>query len=303
MSGNGTIIALGMFDGVHIGHQKLLQTAVWLARAEGLEAVAYTFSNHPMSVFSHAPSLLMTLEERVAAIKAQGIDRVETSAFTQAFAQLLPEAFARLLVEQYGMKTAVAGFNYSFGRLGAGNVQTLTHLGEQLGFAVEVVPAVSLAGREVSSTEIRRCLADGNAALAASYLGRSYALCGTVSPNRHIGTGIGYPTANLLPPPDKLLPRFGVYATSATVEQGTYPAVTNVGNNPTVGGNRVTIETHILADVGSLYGKRLRIEFHDWIRAQICFADKNELAQQISRDVETARKCFQQQDFQGFSGK
>ncbi len=292
-----TVIALGMFDGVHMGHRKLLQTAAALAQSREQEALAYTFSNHPMSVFAVAPPLIMTLEERVAAIRNMGISRVETPMFTKELAALAPEAFVDMLLNEYHMGTAVVGFNYTFGSKGAGTAKTLFELGQQKGFLVETVPAVYCGGQEVSSTGIRRCLEAGDAAAAAALLGEPYAIRGVVSHNRHIGTTLGFPTANLTPPAGKLLPRFGVYATVAQVNGAQYPAVTNVGNNPTVQGKGVTIETHILHNVGNVYEKPLCVRFLSWLREEKRFSGKAALAQQIEKDVKNAGICFKSIEF------
>ncbi len=287
-----TAIALGMFDGMHIGHCALISRMVDIARNNSLTSMVYTFSNHPMGVFATAPKVLSTVEERLAMMRALGVERVEMVTFDRALADMSPEDFAKMLVERYDVKAVVAGFNYTFGKAGAGKEDELRRLGEELGFSVEVLPPVLFLGSPVSSTRVRKALESGDAAGALDMLGHPYRLDGRVLANRHIGREMGFPTANLEPTGDKLLPKAGVYATVANVEGRRLPAVTNIGDNPTVQGKKVTVETHILSFDGDLYGKPLQVEFLSRIRDEQRFGSRAELAHQIGRDVETARQLF-----------
>ena len=292
--GMKSVIALGMFDGMHIGHCALLRQAVALAQANHVCSIAYTFENHPLSVFGVAPRLLSTSQERRQIMRGLGIDRVEMPEFDQKLADLAPEKFASILVEHYGAVAVVAGFNYTFGKGGKGTVDTLETLGSKMGYTVHVVKPVLYHGAPVSSSRIRQALAQGAVDCAADMLGRPYILAGQVNANRQIGTQIGFPTANLEPQANRMLPKSGVYATIAQTPMGRFPAVTNVGNNPTVHGKKMTIETHLLDFTGDLYGAVLQVEFHRYIREEHTFPSKAALAAQIGRDVAFAKGIFEQ---------
>lgn len=290
MNASETVIALGMFDGVHRGHQALLREAAAIAQAEGLTSMVYTFENHPMAFFGRPLSLLATNAERRAAMEACGIERVVAAPFDAAMARMTPDEFLTMLMEAYRPHTLVAGFNYTFGHKGVGTVEMLMERGPRYGFSVCRESAVLDADEPISSTRIRKMLLAGDAASAARLLGRPYALAGPIVRSRHIGTSLGFPTANLTPPREKLLPKPGVYASRAHTEAGVFPAVTNVGDNPTVAGTELTIETHILDFAGDLYGTELRIEFLAYLREEIRFPSREALSEQIGRDVESARR-------------
>lgn len=217
---NKTVIALGMFDGMHLGHRALIGRAAEIARREGLQSMVYTFENHPGALFGAAVPLLSTPDERREAMESMGIDRAEFAVFDRAMAEMSPAAFAAMLAERYRPHTLVAGFNYTFGHRAAGTVEDLRALGTRYGFAVHREEPVMDGGQPVSSTRIRAMLAEGDAEGAARLLGRPYGFTGPVVRCRHIGTSLGFPTANLAPPPGKLLPRPGVYVSRAVTPAG-----------------------------------------------------------------------------------
>lgn len=283
------VIALGMFDGVHAGHRALLEHAVALAAQLDAASMVYTFSNHPRSVFAQAPPLLMTAGERRDAMLRLGIGSVMMEEFTPAIAALSPRAYVERLMGECDVRAMVAGFNYSFGAGGKGHEDTLRALGQALDFRVEVIPPVLYGGEYVSSTRIRRLIENGQIAEGNRMLSFPYAVEGPVVENRHIGTTIGFPTANQLPPAGKVLPLPGVYATIVRYAGNAYPAVTNVGDNPTVEGKFTTIESHLLGFAGNLYGAELRTEFMAFLRGEERFSGKEALAEQIARDVEAAK--------------
>ncbi len=287
------VIALGMFDGVHLGHRALLTHAVEMAKKLDARSVAYTFSNHPRSVFAQAPKLLSTIEERRSCIKKLGIDCVRMEVFNKETAMLSPEAFVNLLQEQYDVRAFVVGFNYTFGQGGKGTPETLTELGKTHAFTVDVIPPVLFKDDTVSSTRIRQLITTGELLDANSMLVEPYALSGIVVKNRRIGTSLGFPTANILPSIEKALPATGIYVTSTLHEGRCYESVTNVGTNPTVNGSGLTVETYLMDYDGDLYGKELTISFHKRLRDEIRFASKEELIAQIKRDVVDARAYFQ----------
>jgi len=288
----GTVIALGMFDGMHMGHQALISRAVELGRQHDLLSMVYTFYNHPMEVFAKAPVLLSTPEQRRTLMLEMGVDIVEMPVFDEPTAHMPPEDFASLLAEKYRAKWVVAGYNYTFGYKGAGDVALLSRLGAHLGFEVCMMQPVEYQEAPVSSSRIRKAIEQGSMELAHAMLKRPYSLQGRVGEHRHIGRTLGFPTANLLPEAGRALPLPGVYATIAKTTEGRFPAVTNVGNNPTVQGKCTTIETHILDFSADLYGQCLSVEFYHRLRGEKTFASRQELAQQITQDAAAAKALF-----------
>ncbi len=287
-AGRETVVSLGMFDGMHLGHRALIARTVTLARTYGCEAAAYTFLNHPMTVLGGQVCMLSTPEEREEILHALGIWDVRMEPFTAELADSTPEAFVELLQLRWKVRALVVGFNYTFGAKGAGTPQTLCELGRRRGFAVEVLPPVEFDGAPVSSTRIRTSIERGEMRAAGRMLARPYTLTGTVIANRRIGRRIGFPTANIAPQDGLVLPRRGVYATAAAIDKKTYRAVTNVGMNPTVNGDRLSIETHMIGFDGDAYGKTLSVAFVAYLRGEQRFESVEALRAQIARDVERA---------------
>ena len=290
----GSVIALGTFDGVHAGHRALLHQAVELADALHAAPLVYTFRNHPLSLFGREPRLLMTAEERIAALTAMGLP-VAADVFDASYASTPPRDFVRMLVERFALRGVVAGFNYTFGDRGAGDTALLRALGQEMGFAVRILEPVSYEGEPVSSTRIRACLEQGRLPEANAMLGMHYALSGTVAANRRIGHALGFPTANLEGYGNKVLPLPGVYATRAFVAGEAFNAVTNVGNNPTVEGRVTTVETHLLDFSRDIYGMPLRVEFVEFLRGEVKFSGREALAAQIASDAARAREILTKQ--------
>lgn len=285
------VLALGMFDGVHVGHQALLRQAAEAARAFCAQTVAFTFTDAPGKLLRLPVIPLSTPEERTRWLREAGADRVDMVDFTQSFADLSPEGFVGYLQDRYDIAALAAGFNYTFGKFGAGTAETLRGLGEEHGFQVFIADPVLVDGAPVSSTRIRACIGGGDMEAAEALLGRPYTLTGPVVSARRIGHTLGYPTANL-GTGEQLLPPDGVYATLALVDGAAYPAVTNVGKNPTVAGRQRTVETYLLDEDLSLYGAKLSVAFLSRLREERTFATLDALAQQIGRDVAAAKKLF-----------
>ena len=287
-----SVLALGMFDGVHVGHQALLRRlAQEAARALSAQTVAFTFADAPGKLLHLPVTCLSTPDQRTRWLREAGADRVDMVDFTQSFADLSPEGFIAYLQDRYGVAALAAGFNYTFGKYGAGTAETLKKLGEQHGFQVLIAEPVLVAGEPVSSTRIRALVNEGRMEDARQLLGRPYTLMGSVVSARRIGHALGYPTANLAAG-EQLLPVDGVYATYAMTDGVAYPAVTNVGPNPTVAGKRRTVETYILNEELSLYGKELSVGFLARIREERTFPSLEALSEQIGRDVQAAKKLF-----------
>ena len=286
-----SVLALGMFDGVHLGHRALIRQAAQAAKSLDAQTVAFTFTDAPGKLLHLPVTSLSTPEQRRAWLTETGADRVDMVDFTQAFADLSPEAFVDYLQERYRIAALAAGFNYTFGKYGAGTAKTLRELGEAHGFQVLIADPVLVDAEPVSSTRIRTLVSEGRMGEARDLLGRPYTLTGTVMANRRIGRRLGYPTANL-EAGEQLLPPDGVYATFAEVEGVSRPAVTNVGRNPTVEGKRRTVETYLLNEDMSLYGTELSVAFLARLREEETFPSLEALSRQIGRDVEAAKKVF-----------
>lgn len=287
-------VALGVFDGVHLGHQSILKAAVRVAREGGLEALACTFDPHPMQVLRPelAPAPITTLEDRLGLIAATGIETAVVLAFTPSLAATEAEAFVKdVLLGRLRAREVVVGFNHTFGRGARGNPRLLEALGERLGFTTHVVPPLYVDGVQVSSTGIRAALARGDVELAGRHLGRSYSLVGRVVRGAGRGRALGFPTANLetgLP----LLLAAGVYAAYAETGGARHPAVVNVGTRPTFGERTTVIEAHLLDFSGVLYDGPLRLSFVRRLRDERRFPDAGALRRQIERDIAAARACL-----------
>jgi riboflavin kinase/FMN adenylyltransferase len=294
---SGAVVCLGMFDGVHMGHRTLLNAALLAAKEKGLEPVVFTFKNHPMTVLGKSPKLLMTYEERFKSIKELGISRIEAVQFDMQLASMDPYEFVKMLSEKYSAKHIVAGFNYSFGRYGMGNSDSLTRFGRELGFEVQIIPPVIYEGNSVSSTRIRECLENGNIKEANEMLQSPYTLNGKVISNLHIGTRIGFPTANIAVAEEKLLPLSGVYAAVVKLCSGKrYYAVTNIGKNPTVRGSMTTVESHLLDFAEDIYDTEISVMLYNRIRDEIKFPSVKALASQISDDRGAAERYFKREN-------
>ena len=287
-------MTIGNFDGVHLGHQALLAEARHRSRL----AVALTFMPHPARVLApaKAPPLIMPLARRLELLAASGADAVVVQRFTPEFAAVEADDFVRqVLAGQLGAGDVVVGFDFSFGRGRAGNVQRLQALGAELGMGVAIIPPVSVDGLPCSSTRVRALVTAGDMRRAASLLGRPFELEGTVVRGAARGRTLGFPTANLAPETE-LAPRVGIYAARARVCDGpddatAHVAAVSVGRNPTFEGPSapVTIEAHLLDFTGDLYGRRLRLEMIDWLRDEQKFDSAEALIAQIGADVARVR--------------
>jgi len=284
------VVALGMFDGVHLGHQELIKTASAFAKEQNACCCVYTFLNHPSAMLGRSVPLLTTPEERYVQLLRYGAEEVRMEPFDGYMMQMSPEGFVDHLNAIWDLHGVVTGFNYTFGARGIGTSETMRRFGQERGFSVHVVPSVQLRGATVSSTRIRGVLRDGDVKIARRLLGRPFALAGTVTPNLQNGTKLGFPTANLVPAHDRALPKDGVYITEAVCDAGTYRGVTNVGTNPTLHGDHITVETHLIGFSGSLYGKHLEVRFLERLRGERAFPSLDALKRQIASDADAARR-------------
>ncbi|HXH83376.1 MAG TPA: bifunctional riboflavin kinase/FAD synthetase [Candidatus Tectomicrobia bacterium] len=284
-------VALGVFDGVHLGHRAILGTATARAAAAGLTSIACTFDPHPMEVLhpGQAPVLITTLEERLELMAESGLDTTLVLTFDAELAALEPETFVKdVLVDRLRAAEVVVGFNHRFGRGARGDARLLEGLGQRIGFQVHVVPPLAVDGVPVSSTEIRGALRRGDLAAAARLLGRPYFVRGVVTRGAGRGRTLGFPTANLAPDRPLLVPT-GVYACGARVDGAAYAAVVNVGVRPTFESAGIVVEAHLLDAALDLYGRRLALDFVARLREERKFPSVEDLRAQIARDVEAAR--------------
>jgi riboflavin kinase/FMN adenylyltransferase len=284
---NGVVATVGTFDGVHRGHWAVLEEIARRASARGGTSLLVTFDPHPLEVVNPqaAPLLLTTPDEKRLILAQSPLDRVAFVPFSHELAEFTPERFVReVLEERFHVAELVIGYDHGFGRARAGDVAFLRRLGERDGFAVDVVPAVMIDGRPVSSSLIRRAVAGGDLDSAAHALGRPYAVTGSVVRGAGRGRAIGVPTVNLAPPPRKLLPPDGVFAARVAWRGGVHGAMLNLGARPTFGDQARTLEAHLFDFAGDLYGETVTVEFVRWLRDVVRFASAEELRLQLEAD-------------------
>lgn len=288
-----SVVTIGTFDGVHIGHKVILNRLVTTAKKEDLDAVVLTFFPHPRMVLQTDSSikLINTIEERKDLMSKTGLDHLIVHPFTKSFSRLTALEFVRdILVNKLNIKKIVIGYDHRFGRNRNANIEDLKSFGLTYGFDVEEISAQQLDEVAVSSTKIRNALKVGDIKTANTYLGYSFMLSGTVIKGKEIGRTIQYPTANIELSQDyKLVPKEGVYAVQSIIDNKLVYGLTSIGTNPTVGGTLKTIETHFLDFNDNLYGKNLTIEFLSHIRGEKTFGSIDALKSAIQNDEVFAR--------------
>lgn len=288
------ILTIGNFDGVHRGHQVILDQVIADARQRLVDSVVLTFQPHPVAVVrpQAAPKLLMNLGERLRALREIGPSAVVVQRFDQTFASVTAEEFVeRFLVEILNVQKLVVGHDLNFGKDRAGSVESLIEAGSRFGFAVEVIGPVEVDGVAVHSSGVRKAVAAGDMALAHKFLGRPHQLRGRVVHGAGRGTGLGFATANVFTS-TQTVPPDGVYVTTALIDGDEIDGVTSIGSTPTFDGHERVIESHLFAELGDLYGKAVGLRFFERIRDQKKFANPEELVAQIGRDVDTAKRVL-----------
>jgi riboflavin kinase/FMN adenylyltransferase len=280
-------VALGFFDGVHIGHQALLGNL--LLQKEEIKC-AYTFLNHPQSFFDSGrdQELLCCAREREELLIKYGVHEVIMAPFDEEMAQMPAEEFALFVLDDLNAGSIVVGKNYRFGRGARGNPQMLASLARERGAAVIEAQTVLFEGEPVSSTRIRTALKKGDISLTNAMLGRSYCVEGVVREGKKIGRTLNIPTANIPVPENRVIPMDGVYQGLVELDGAQLKAVINVGKNPTVQGENRLIESHLLGFEGDIYGKKIKVSFERRIRAEKKFSSKEELKAQIMKDIASA---------------
>jgi len=286
-----TVLALGNFDGVHIGHRVLLEKTVLTAKSLGIHPAVWTFASPP---FPSKAKMLTTMEEKLILFRELGIQYVFAEDFS-AVSHVPPDVFAReILLRHCGARSVICGYNYRFGHLAAGTPKMLDALLCPAKVSVNIIPPVEIGGIPVSATRIRRLLDSGDTLGAGNCLGRLFSVVLPISHGKQLGRTIGFPTVNQYPTPDMQIPGIGTYASSVIVDGKMLPAVTNIGYRPTVSSFETTpnIETHIIGYNGDLYGKNIRVLFRQKLRDERKFNDLNELKNQILLDIKASSVDF-----------
>ena len=294
---NKTSIALGTFDGVHLGHQQIIKEAVLRAKECSLQSMIYTFDPHPLQVIcpGSGPSLITSLQERIELLKEFEPDYIYVQHFTPAFAALdYREFVVNYLVKSFGAQQLVVGEDFSFGHQGHGDISSLQKLASDYGFNVTAQETVCIDGQRVKSTIIRRLIGEGRMERASSFLGRYFSLSGEVVSGSGRGRGIGYPTANINPPEEIVSPARGVYAVMVDLEGKVFPGVANLGCRPTFNDSSLSMEVHLLDYQGDLYRRELQVEFISYLRPEISFSSPERLKERIGRDIISARRTLEE---------
>ena len=299
-----TAVTLGNFDGIHLGHQKLIETIKNNNR--GLKTVVFSFYPHPVAFFGQKGLFRTMLDPREKAfvIGQLGIDYLVQHPFTPEFSALSPEEFVDYIVKKVNCKMLVVGENYNFGKGRAGNYETLKKLGEQRGIEVIAIPSVGYGYMRVSSTRIRGLIDCGRLSDVIPMLKKPYFIISKVIEGEKRGRKMDFPTINLMPNDEKLLPADGVYVSLVNVDGIVYRGITNVGNNPTFDSDKRTVETNIIDFDRDIYGKDVLVGFYDWIRTEQKFSDMEELKLQLARDRQAAMSYpFPYLDFENKFGR
>lgn len=293
-SSQKTIVTLGTFDGMHIGHQAILNKLKLQKKIYGYETLVLTFFPHPRMVLKtdHQISLLNTIDERVKLIDHFGIDHLVVQEFTKEFANLSAEEFVKtVLVDQFNIGKIIIGYDHRFGKNRSADIHDLIEFGKKYHFHVEQISAEELNDVSVSSTKIRNALNVGDVALAKTYLGYPYMVSGTVVSGKQLGRTIGYPTANIKVAQDyKLIPAIGVYVVGVTVKGKDYYGMLSIGTNPTVGGTEKTIEVYIFDFNDTIYDEEITVRFLTRIRGEEHFGSIDLLIEALKNDEVFSRK-------------
>ena len=291
-SSEKTIVTIGTFDGIHIGHQKILKNLIRTANNEGKKSVLLTFFPHPRMVLQKENKILLlnTIKEKSSLLEKMGLDYLIIHPFSREFSRLTALDFVRdILVNKLNTSRLIIGYDHHFGKNREGNIHQLKEYSLLYDFKVEEIPAQDIDDVSVSSTKIRTALKEGNLKTANNYLGYHYMLNGTVVSGKKLGGTIGFPTANLeIKEPYKLIPKTGVYIIKTHINTVLYTGIMNIGFNPTVLGKHQTIEAHLFDFNEDLYGKEIMIEFIYFLREEHKFKSIEELVVQLNIDKENA---------------
>ena len=287
------VIITGNFDGVHVGHRKLLEKARFLGEEMNKPVIVWTFEKHP-TAYMGEHRYISTLEERLSLFEKMGINTAYLANFEDFKDVSADEFVEKWLVGQFGAKCVVCGFNFTYGKNRSGNAETLENKLKNLGVSSYVMPPVNVCGEVVSSSAIRKYISEGNAEKAALLLGRPYSFSLPVSHGNAYGRTIGVPTANVIFPAGRIVPKFGVYATICKIDGAEYPSVSNIGIRPTIDEEKKSVlcETHLLGESLNLYDREIEVSLISKLRDEQKFESFEHLVRQIRSDVESAKKFF-----------
>ena len=293
-----TVVALGNFDGIHKGHQELIKQTIKLAEKLNATPVLFTFYPHPIKIIKNIeePFLIQTFKEKAKIVESLGIETIVCARFSKEFAGMQPELFIKeILLKNLNAIGICVGHDYTFGKEGKGNTKLLKELAAKYNFEVIVIPPVKIDGIIVSSTKIREFLRNGEIEKANLFLGRRYSISGIVKEGNKRGTNLGFPTANIYPHNDIMLPN-GVYATFVYIDSKKFKAAVNVGVNPTFKGKIKHIEAHIFDFYNNIYGKKIKIEFVKFIREEKRFKKIDDLINRIKEDIKIIKSVLGEKD-------
>lgn len=286
-------IAIGAFDGIHLGHRELINNAVKRAKEKGGKSAVFTFLNHPMEIIdkNRVPKMICSLDEKIHIIENLGVDYLILQPFTKEFAEKTEVEFVNdILLKRLNVKEIFVGFNFTFGKAGKGDINSLRELGESYNIKVNIESPVKIDGEIISSTLIRKSLEEGELDKANNYLGQPFMIIGNVEHGKKLGRQMGFPTANLRIL-NKIYPPFGIYGGKVKIEddETIYDAVINIGKNPTLKPNESSIEVHILDFNRDIYDKKIYLFLMEYLREERKFASMEELKKTIQNDVKNWR--------------
>lgn len=284
-------VALGSFDGLHYGHLSLLRKTVEISKKNNGNSMVFTYKNHPKTLINpdKVPKLIMDIETKIKCLEQEGIDIVVFKEFTKEFMQIGPEEFIKMLCEKYNVKGIVVGFNFKFGYRNLGDINLLESLKDKYGYELFVMEPYTYKDDIISSSRIRKAISDGEVKEAFKMLSRYYSIKGEIIHGKKLGRTIGFPTANLKVNYENIIPKKGVYYTNVEYNNKIYKGITSVGNNPTVNGKELTIETFILDFKETIYEKEIRLYFINRMRDEIKFNNLDELINQLKKDEAYAK--------------
>lgn len=291
-----SVVTVGVFDGVHLGHQAIMRMVKVAARGHQARSAVVTFDGNPEAAIhpESAPPSITTLNQKLDLIARQGMDLALVLPVDRSTIEMPAMQFVLdILCEKLNTQQVVVGKDFQFGKGKVGNVNLLREMGKELGFGVIAVASITVGEVQVSSTAIRQLISEGAVEDADEMLGHPFALAGTVVPGQGIGQALGFPTANIRPAENQILPRNGVYAVTVNPGRRWWVGVANIGTRPTVGGMGTTVEVYIIGFSGNIYGQELEVAFHHRIRDERKFPDTDALRGQISRDVEQALRLLE----------
>jgi len=284
-------VALGSFDGLHYGHLSLLRKTVEISKKNNGNSMVFTYKNHPKTLINpeKVPRLIMDTETKIKCLEEEKIDIVVLKEFTKEFMQIQPEDFIKMLCEKYNIKGIIVGFNFKFGHKNLGDTNLLEALKNKYGYELFVMEPYTYKDEIISSSRIRKTISDGEVEEASKMLSRYYSIKGKIIHGKKLGRTIGFPTANMEVNHENVIPKKGVYYTNVEFNNKIYKGITSVGNNPTVNGKELTIETFILNFEETIYEKEIRLYFISRIRDEIKFNSLDELINQLKKDEAYAK--------------